>query len=133
PEVAYKSPPSHPLLPPSPLPPSVRLHRRYGWSIPCLHSSDSTLVLCCSRIHTSASVPEPFVPPWPSALCLCLVTIGQLPGVVGPTSSMGRHNGCGLGPTWLLLLKVPPVSVWSALVSPVVSLVPSSIWSALVA
>ncbi|KAL0186253.1 hypothetical protein M9458_017923 [Cirrhinus mrigala] len=37
-------------------------------------------------------------------------------------STVGRHHACGLGSTWILLLQVPPVSVWSALVPPVISL-----------
>ncbi|KAL0154792.1 hypothetical protein M9458_049055, partial [Cirrhinus mrigala] len=47
-------------------------------------------------------------------------------------STLGSHHGCGLGPTWLLLLQVPLVSVWSTLILPVVSLAPPSIRSALV-
>ncbi len=53
-----------------------------------------------------------------------------LTGVVSPSSTMaprsvcstvGRHHGCGLGPAWLLLLQVPPVSVLAPTVSSLAS------------
>ncbi|XP_058613945.1 uncharacterized protein LOC131528654 [Onychostoma macrolepis] len=49
----------------------------------------------------------------------CSATVSQPPGVVSHSSTMappsvgstvGRHPGWGLGPSWLLLLQVPPVS-----------------------
>ncbi len=42
---------------------------------------------------------------------------------------MGHLYGCGLGPTWLRLLRAPPVSTWSTLAPPVSSLTPPSIIS----
>ncbi|KAL0151272.1 hypothetical protein M9458_053463 [Cirrhinus mrigala] len=48
----------------------------------------------------------------------CSTAFGRPPGVIGPSSSMAppsvsstmaRHHGCGLGPTWLLLLQVTSV------------------------
>ncbi|KAL1260039.1 hypothetical protein QQF64_007866 [Cirrhinus molitorella] len=48
----------------------------------------------------------------------CSTAVGRPPGVVSPSSTMappsvdstvGCHLGCGLGPTWLLLLQIPPV------------------------
>ncbi|KAL1259861.1 hypothetical protein QQF64_010438 [Cirrhinus molitorella] len=48
----------------------------------------------------------------------CSAAVGRPPGVVSPSSTMappsvgstvGRHLGCGLGLTWLLLLQLPPV------------------------
>ncbi len=76
----------------------------------------------------------------------CSAAVGWPPEVVSPSSSMappsvgstvGCHHGCGLGPTWLLLLQVPPVvslappTVWSALAPPVSSLAPPSVVSIL--
>ncbi|KAI2645723.1 Nucleolar protein 9 [Labeo rohita] len=49
----------------------------------------------------------------------CSASVSRPPGVVSPSSTMappsvsstmGYHNGCGLGLTWLLLLRVPSVS-----------------------
>ncbi len=60
--------------------------------------------------------------------------------IINPSSSMapasvdstvGRHYGCGLGPTWHCLLQAPPVSVWSARALLVSSLAPPSIISTL--
>ncbi|KAL0203592.1 hypothetical protein M9458_001610, partial [Cirrhinus mrigala] len=50
----------------------------------------------------------------------CSAAVGRPPGVVIPSSTMippsigftvGHLHGCSLGPTWLLLLQVPSVSV----------------------
>ncbi len=47
---------------------------------------------------------------------ICSTAIGQPPGVGGGGSmapvgsTMGHHNGCGLGPARLLLFRLPPVS-----------------------
>ncbi len=49
----------------------------------------------------------------------CSATIRRPPGVGGHPSSMappsvsstvGRQHGCGMGPTWLLLFRLPPLS-----------------------
>ncbi|KAL0155136.1 hypothetical protein M9458_049399, partial [Cirrhinus mrigala] len=120
------------------VPPSLRVHLD-----PLLSSSTTA-----SRMYTFASVASAIGST--SALQILLVTLAhrlsvsasgssttcsaavcQPPGVVNPSSSMappsigstvGRHHGCGMGLTWLLLLQVPPV----------VFLAPSSVWSALV-
>ncbi|KAI2660085.1 RNA-binding protein Hfq [Labeo rohita] len=115
---------------------------RPSGSVRLLHPSGSTLVLCrssstaASRIHASASVTGAIcststlqillvtLAHWLSVStsgspATCSTTVGQLPGVISPSSSMaslsvgstvGRHQGCGLGPTLLLLLQVPPPS-----------------------
>ncbi len=49
----------------------------------------------------------------------CSAAVGRPPGVISPSSTMappsigstvGRHYGCGLGPTWHRLLQAPPDS-----------------------
>ncbi|KAI2651247.1 hypothetical protein H4Q32_019292 [Labeo rohita] len=72
--------------------------------------------------------PEPSVPPWPSGSSSSHWLIGSpssprasLPALVSllessmasPSSSstVGCLSSCGLSPTWLLLLQVPPVSI----------------------
>ncbi|KAL0199755.1 hypothetical protein M9458_002942, partial [Cirrhinus mrigala] len=41
--------------------------------------------------------------------------------------SSSHCSHCSTAPPWVLLLQVPPVSIWSTLVPPVVSLAPPSI------
>ncbi len=127
-------------------------------------SSVAPVPLQPSRFLPSPQSPEPSASPWPSrssALPLShwlsistsgsttttsSVAVGRQPRVVSPSSTMAppsvsstmnRHLGCGLGPTWLLLLQVPPVfslappSIWSTLAPSVTVLAPPSIWSAL--
>ncbi|KAL1276944.1 hypothetical protein QQF64_023617 [Cirrhinus molitorella] len=91
-----------------------------------LHSSG-----CASLLRTSGSAgllpPSSSASVAPALLRLsvsasgsttCSAAVSRPPGVVSPSSTMappsvgstvGRHLGCGLGLSWLLLLQIPPV------------------------
>ncbi|KAL0204649.1 hypothetical protein M9458_002667, partial [Cirrhinus mrigala] len=96
-----------------------------------------SLLSVVARQSTGSTGLPPDPPPHPSSSALCL-RLGLLRHTfLLHHSTVGPHHGYDLGPTWLLLLQVPPVvslappSVWSSLVPPVSRLAPSSVISTL--
>ncbi len=120
---------------------------RPSGSVRLLLPYSSTLVLCCSGSTAAFWIPASVSVAWAICSALALWILPEALAhqlfisasgssttcsatLVSPSSSMDPpsigstmvcHHGCGLDPTWLLLLQVPPV----------VSLTPSWVWSTL--